>query len=139
MKRVKLTPVPGATPRYDVDGNEEVVVATCGHCGRSWNDAAISAVTPAPSARCPFEYEHENEEDEERELNQAARFLPQLEDNEYSRPCVEIAGVQVYVYFGGGQLRVSVHYDGADAAVLTDEGTVPTRVTLGGTEVYAAN
>lgn len=53
-----LTPVPGATPVYDEDGNEVVTVATCGHCGRSWNDAAISAVTPAPSARCPFEYDH---------------------------------------------------------------------------------
>jgi len=55
----KRTPVPGATPRYDEDGNEVVVVATCGVCGRSWNDAAVSAVTPTPSGRCPFEYEHE--------------------------------------------------------------------------------
>lgn len=54
-----LTPVPGATPTYDDDGNEVVEVVTCGTCGRSWNDAAVSDVTPAPSARCPFEYEHE--------------------------------------------------------------------------------
>jgi hypothetical protein len=53
-----LTPVPGATPRYDDDGREIVDVATCGTCGRSWNDAASSSVTPAPSGRCPFEYEH---------------------------------------------------------------------------------
>lgn len=56
---VQLTPIAGATPTYDDDGNERVVVATCGECGRSWNDAAISSVTPAPSARCPFEYEHD--------------------------------------------------------------------------------
>jgi hypothetical protein len=53
-----LTPVPGATPRYDDDGREIVDVVTCGTCGRSWNDAAISSLTPTPSARCPFEYEH---------------------------------------------------------------------------------
>lgn len=55
----KLTPVPGATVRKDEDGNDIVDVMTCGHCGRSWNDAAISGVTPVPSGRCPFEYEHE--------------------------------------------------------------------------------
>ena len=59
-----LTPVPGATPRYDDDGNEIVNVATCGTCGRSWNDAAISSWTPAPSARCPFEYEHEGQDED---------------------------------------------------------------------------
>lgn len=63
MDKVKLTPVPGATSRYDDDGNEIVDVVTCGHCDRSWNDAAISSITPAPSARCPFEYEHEYRED----------------------------------------------------------------------------
>lgn len=53
-----LTPVEGATPTYDDDGNERVEVATCGTCGRSWNDAAVSAVTPVPSGRCPFEHLH---------------------------------------------------------------------------------
>lgn len=33
-------------------------VVTCGACGRSWDDAVSSALTPAPSARCPFEYDH---------------------------------------------------------------------------------
>lgn len=32
--------------------------ATCGTCGRSWDDAVITSYTPAPSARCPFEYFH---------------------------------------------------------------------------------
>ena len=57
--QTELTPVPGAEPRYDDDGREIVDVATCGVCGRSWNDAQISDVTPAPSGRCPFEYDHE--------------------------------------------------------------------------------
>jgi hypothetical protein len=54
-----MTPIEGAELRYDDDGAPIVEVATCGHCGRSWNDAAISAVTPVPSGRCPFEYDHE--------------------------------------------------------------------------------
>jgi hypothetical protein len=33
-------------------------VATCGTCGRSWDDGAVTAWTPAPSARCPFEAFH---------------------------------------------------------------------------------
>ena len=61
-----LTPVPGATARFDDDGNEIVDVLTCGHpsCGRSWNDAAISEVTPVPAGRCPFEYEHAASDEE---------------------------------------------------------------------------
>jgi hypothetical protein len=31
---------------------------TCGTCGRTWDDAVVTSVTPTPSARCPFEYEH---------------------------------------------------------------------------------
>ncbi len=30
--------------------------ATCGSCGRTWDDGHVTGVTPAPSARCPFEY-----------------------------------------------------------------------------------
>jgi hypothetical protein len=32
--------------------------ATCGTCERTWDDAVITGVTPAPAARCPFEYWH---------------------------------------------------------------------------------
>jgi len=34
--------------------------ATCGTCGRSWDDTVSTAWTPVPSGRCPFEYEHES-------------------------------------------------------------------------------
>lgn len=37
--------------------------ATCGHCGRSWDDAIPTSYTPAPSARCPFEAFHEDDDD----------------------------------------------------------------------------
>lgn len=32
--------------------------ATCGTCGLAWDDAIVTGWTPAPSARCPFEYFH---------------------------------------------------------------------------------
>lgn len=54
-----------ATVRYDWnDGYPRQIIdlATCGHCGRTWNDATVSHMTPAPSARCPFEYDHEYED-----------------------------------------------------------------------------
>jgi hypothetical protein len=59
-----LTPIQGAEPRYDDNGDEIVDVVTCGTCGRSWNDAAISSLTPAPSGRCPFEYDHEPDDED---------------------------------------------------------------------------
>lgn len=34
-------------------------LATCGACGRTWDDGRITAVTPAPAGRCPFEDMHE--------------------------------------------------------------------------------
>lgn len=46
------------TIRLDDDGQPIVETATCGTCGRSWNDAAISGRTPTPSGRCPFEADH---------------------------------------------------------------------------------
>jgi hypothetical protein len=33
-------------------------IATCGHCGRSWDDSIPTSLTPAPSGRCPFESMH---------------------------------------------------------------------------------
>jgi hypothetical protein len=30
----------------------------CNTCGRAWDDARPSKWTPAPAARCPFEYWH---------------------------------------------------------------------------------
>ncbi len=31
---------------------------TCGACGRTWDDSVVTGLTPAPSARCPFEHMH---------------------------------------------------------------------------------
>ena len=53
--------IDGGIPQFDEMGEVVERIATCGHCGNSWNDAIISGVTPAPSGRCPFEYDHEYE------------------------------------------------------------------------------
>jgi len=66
-------------------------------------------------------------------INASARFMPCEGDG---LPCVEIGGVQVYVYFADGELRVSTHYDTAYPEVLTEAGTVPTRVSIGGDVEY---
>lgn len=36
--------------------------ATCGTCGRRWDDAKSTSLTPVPAGRCPFEYAHNTEE-----------------------------------------------------------------------------
>jgi hypothetical protein len=53
----------GETGRFQRDemGVRIVRTATCGACGRSWDDALGTSITPAPSARCPFEYEHDDD------------------------------------------------------------------------------
>jgi hypothetical protein len=35
---------------------------TCGTCGRTWDDAIVTGMTPAPSGRCPFEAYHDEPE-----------------------------------------------------------------------------
>jgi hypothetical protein len=32
--------------------------AQCGTCGRWWDDAVVTSMTPVPSGRCPFEAFH---------------------------------------------------------------------------------
>lgn len=38
--------------------HENSDVATDGYCGLSWDDSVVTSMTPAPSARCPFEPFH---------------------------------------------------------------------------------
>ena len=44
--------------RTDKEKAEAESLTTCGGCHRSWDDAVATSWTPAPSARCPFEYFH---------------------------------------------------------------------------------
>lgn len=42
---------------YESNAGHSTSVVTCGRSGRSWDDAVVTSVTPAPAARCPFEWE----------------------------------------------------------------------------------
>lgn len=56
------SPFPGDVDEHGVrvleDDDLAAARATCGECGRSWDDGIVTSVTPAPSGRCPFEYAH---------------------------------------------------------------------------------
>jgi hypothetical protein len=80
-------------------------------------------------------------------VNTAATFDPQFEtpdgeDHDGSRPCLTVAGVQVYAYVqDDGTLRVSLDFDTADPDVFgedTDGASlpVPVQVALSGQPVY---
>lgn len=72
-----------------------------------------------------------------RRVNLAARFLPQDPEDDDTRPCIEIDGIQVYVYFDrAGKLTISAHFDAAEPETLDADGCVPTRVTLGAGDVF---
>jgi len=62
---VRLVPVLAyAEHKYDAETGAMLAdFATCGSCGRMWNDADVTGWTPAPSARCPFEYDHDDDAD----------------------------------------------------------------------------
>jgi hypothetical protein len=46
--------VPEGRSILDTTGNPKTDHVTCGNCGRTWTDAVITGITPAPSALCPF-------------------------------------------------------------------------------------
>lgn len=51
--------IPENFPVKPISATDEAIDrATCGHCGLSWDDAVVTSMTPAPSARCPFEAFH---------------------------------------------------------------------------------
>lgn len=56
--------IPADFPVQPITANDPAVdLATCGDCGLSWDDGKVTSMTPAPSARCPFEYFHDNKGD----------------------------------------------------------------------------
>ena len=60
MKKAKThSPIPRDHPVRPLrKGQKAKDRATCGHCGLSWDDGKVTSLTPAPSARCPFEMFH---------------------------------------------------------------------------------
>jgi hypothetical protein len=54
-----LPPIPPDYPVQPFTGDTSLdAIATCGSCGRSWDDSVVTSMTPSPSARCPFEPFH---------------------------------------------------------------------------------
>jgi hypothetical protein len=61
----KVEPIPADWPVQPLKPGEKAEdKATCGHCGLSWDDGISTSMTPAPSARCPFEQFHIHDEEE---------------------------------------------------------------------------
>lgn len=52
-----VQPIQPGTPEYQA-AEERRDLATCGTCGRSWDDGISTQWTPTPAGRCPFEYFH---------------------------------------------------------------------------------
>ncbi|WP_147339708.1 hypothetical protein [Actinomadura spongiicola] len=75
-------------------------------------------------------YQFPNTEDCER-ANRAAAFHPMRDED--TLPCIEVAGIQVYTYLDPTTrtVRVSIHLDTTDAALLRPDETVPLRVMCG--------
>lgn len=61
--------------------------ATCLTCERSWDDGVITSMTPAPSARCPFEDFH-MDEDDAAELATWQAVLDDISDPEDGEPLI---------------------------------------------------
>jgi hypothetical protein len=77
----------------------------------------------------------------EDEINQAAAFVPMTgpylaAGSDGTLPCVEVGGVQVFVYVKGGVLRVSVTTDRAAGELLNPEGLVAYAFCVGGELVH---
>lgn len=56
--RLKASDIPEDFPVRPLQSADAANAATCGTCGLSWDDSISTSYTPAPSARCPFEYFH---------------------------------------------------------------------------------
>ncbi|WP_331738811.1 hypothetical protein [Embleya sp. NBC_00896] len=67
-------------------------------------------------------------------FNCGARFHPQT-DEDGTLPCAETAGALTFTYLDHrtGTLRVSIHLDSVDPAIVRPDGTVPLRVDVGDT------
>ncbi|MET7693853.1 hypothetical protein ABZT06_38810 [Streptomyces sp. NPDC005483] len=71
-------------------------------------------------------------------VNSSAVFHPQEHPDDEGLPCIEIAGLLVFVYLDAdcGAVRVSVHLDTADEQLVRADGTVPMWVEIGDATVF---
>lgn len=59
--------IPNDYPVQPIEPNDPSAIApaTCGTCGLTWDDGKVTSMTPAPSARCPFEAFHEDDDEDD--------------------------------------------------------------------------
>jgi hypothetical protein len=75
-----LPPVPPDYPVQPFTGDTSLdAIATCGSCGRSWDDSVVTSMTPAPSARCPFEPFHAEPATYYAVGNNVAGYMPEAD------------------------------------------------------------
>lgn len=79
------------TQARDGDGNPRHDYATCGECGRTWDDALITSLTPAPAGRCPFDPDR-------------SPFTRRMADGHYIRTGHELEGYYLPPVDGIGEL-----------------------------------
>lgn len=59
--KLNLEAIPDTFEVQPLGLNEEAKDrVTCGNCGLSWDDGINTGITPAPAARCPFEWFHDS-------------------------------------------------------------------------------
>lgn len=72
------------------------------------------------------------------EANSSAVFHAQESPDDEGLPCIEIAGILVFVYLDAncGAVRVSVHLDTTDEQLVRADGTVPLQVEIEDATVF---
>ena len=104
---------------------------TCGTCGRSWDDAVVTSLTPAPAARCPFEDYHPltwadaNPEDAE-ELAELEAAAGECESDEDARTRIEEDALSVEVR--SGWTTPGETMEAEDFAILLSTGGPAVRI-----------
>ncbi|WP_409240497.1 hypothetical protein [Streptomyces sp. PA5.6] len=72
------------------------------------------------------------------EVNSSALFHPQASPDDEGLPCIEIAGILVFVYLDADReaVRVSIHLDTTDERLIRADGAVPLRVEIEDATVF---
>jgi hypothetical protein len=78
-----------------------------------------------------------SESDTDRAINRAITFLPVDPADDTTRPCLVVAGVQVYAYVRNGELIVSLDFDESEIGRGRFSET-PVSIHFSGEEVFAS-
>ncbi len=110
-------------------------LATCGDCGRSWDDAIATEWTPSPSGRCPFEYYHDTVYDDNPSVRRIgdivhdyASALGFLHGHGWSRKLANNTLVEKLDYDKHGGLKsIGIRLHGTYVVIFHDGGLIELR------------